>query len=184
MLNYETKYPSKIQLSDGQTLTLTLQDNKERQLITEVNLKEVQLRNIFSQNGFENIRIMEEIKSNQIGCGMRKHIDKDWDIHVRFLNLHERLVSIDAEVETNMEYVEHVTTENWVSVLSEIWDIIRSITNGIWLFHKKSGQYVRQILENITIKMTKFKNQIEWKPIAAVAGIVLLAGLILHDSTK
>lgn len=180
MSNYQTRYPLEVQLTNGQLITLNSNDNKERSLITEVSVNEKSLRDAFSHNGFENVLIMEEVKQHQIGSGMRKHLSNDWDMHIRFLNLHQGLVAIDAEVETNMNYVEHITTDNWISVIYEVWEVIKQLTNQIYLFHKKTGLYVTNVLKDFSIALAKLKEQTEWKPllglgILAVAGISLIA---------
>lgn len=178
MSNYQARYPSQIQLANGNIITLNPTDNKERVLITEVTLNEKSLRDTFSHNGFENVLIMEEIKQYQIGSGMRKHLSNDWDMHVRFLKLHQGLIAIDAEVETNMNYLEHITKENWCSVVYEVWEVIKQLTTKIYLFHKKTGLYVTQILRDFSIALSKFKEQTEWKPVVAV-GILAILGLSL-----
>lgn len=178
MSTYQTRYPLEVQLTNGQAITLNSNDNKERPLITEVALSEKSLRDAFSKNGFESVLIMEEVKQQQIGSGMRKHLSTDWDMHVRFLNLHQGLIAIDAEVETNMNYVEHLTTDNWVSVIYEVWEVIKQLTNQIYLFHKKTGLYVTNILRDFSIALAKLKEQTEWKPILAI-GILALAGISL-----
>ncbi len=184
MSYYQTIYPSKIQLDDNQVIDLTFDDNKNRSLITEVEIGEKALRQGFTTHAFEEVLVMEEVKKDQIGNGMRKHLNKDWDMHVRFLHLHDGFIAIDAEVETNMEYVEHVTKNNWISVLNEVWEIVTEITKKIWIFHKTSGHYVKQVLNYMNIKMNPFKDQTEWKPVVAVVGILALLGLVLYYSKK
>jgi hypothetical protein len=77
---------------------------------------------------------------------MRKHLDDDWDMHVRFFNYHNGLTAIDAEVETSTKYLDHVTRpENWISVIREVWEILKQITNDIRLFHKATGLYVKSV---------------------------------------
>lgn len=112
-------------------LTLSDADRKERILITEVDLEEKAVRNLFKKNGFE-IAFPEEKKTGQSGDGMLKSIDNDWDMHVRFFHFHNGMTAIDAEVETSRKYIEHLTKpENWISVLREVWDILKQITDKI-----------------------------------------------------
>jgi len=172
--NYQTRYPSEIQLTNRQVITLNSNDNKERTLLTEVKVDEKLLRDAFSRNGFESVVIMEEVKQHQIGSGMRKHLSSDWDMHIRFLSLHQGLIAIDAEVETNIDYLEHITTDNWISVIYEIWEVVKQLTNQIYLFHKKTGLYVTQIVKDFSIALSKLKEQTEWKPIVAVGALALL----------
>lgn len=183
-MDYQTQYPLEIQLGNGQILRLSNTDNKNRVLITEVKNDEKTLRGVFSKNGFEEILIMEEVKPMQIGNGMRKHLDTCWDMHVRFLRLHDNMIAIDAEIETHIGYVEHATSGNWISVIYEAWIVLKEVTNEIYLFHKPTGQYITHILKDASIGLKKLQNQIEWKPVLAVLGIIVLLGLALRATRE
>jgi len=177
LTNYQTLYPLEIQLINNQIVRLSDADNKGRVLITEVETEVQHLRYAFSKDGFDDVIIMEVVKENQIGNGMRKHINKYWDMHVRFLALHEGLIAIDGEVETNMDYLEHVIADNWISVIYEVWNVVKKVTSEIHLFHKGTGLYVRQILKDTSMELRRFSYLIEWKPI--VFGIAVFVIVIV-----
>ena len=183
MSQYTTRYPHQIELSNGETVILTYQDNKNRILLLETTARESVLRDAFSQKGFKNTSV-EVVKEHQNGDGMLKHLNKDWDMHVRFLHIHEGLIAVDAEVETSREYVEHITKDNWISVIYEVWEIVEQVTSKIFIFHKTSGQYVTNILKDASIGLTKFKNQIEWKPLVVGSILGVTLGLILKELLK
>lgn len=180
--DYKTQYPSKIRLQNNQVLALTLTSNRDRVLITEVSSDIKKLRDLFAKHGFEDILLTEIVKPKQIGSGMRKYLDTCWDIHVRFFQLHKDLIAIDAEVETNSNFVEHIMEDSWISVLYEIWVIILEIPGGFYLFHKSSNQYVNEILSYMEITLHKTKEkQTEWKPIVAVLGILVVVAALLRS---
>lgn len=164
-------------------MTLSSEDNKNRVLVLETTVEESILREAFSRNGFKETSV-EVVKEYQNGNGMLKHLSYDWDMHIRFLHMHEGLIAIDAEVETSREYIEHVTKENWISVIYEVWAILEQATDKVFLFHKTSGYYVKNILRDVSIGLTKFKNQIEWKPLVIGGMIGVALGLILRELIK
>ncbi len=122
---YETEYPSTVTLyNDPNTYNLTLNDNQERVLITETRSNINELRDIFRNEGFNDTTV-EEKKPFQTGQGVLKRISDDWDMHIRFLSLHDGLIAIDGEVETSRKWVEHNTANNWISVIYEITNILQ-----------------------------------------------------------
>ncbi len=177
MTNYQTHYPAQVELYDGRKIQLNFNDNQERVLITETNTPLSTLQQIFKNEGFSETNV-EEKKAQQITQGIRKSLTNEWDIHVRFLQVHENFIAIDAEVETSREYLEHINGK-WISVIYEITSILEKykIAFGIW--HKKTQNYVRTIIQHGTLVLDEISDKIEWKPIVvgAVAGIAI--GLIL-----
>lgn len=81
------------------------------------------------------VRIFWEM--NQISQGLMKHLTVEWDMHVRFIQIHDNSIGIDVEVETSREYLEHLSGK-WVSVIYEVTNILKKhgVTFGIW--HKQA----------------------------------------------
>lgn len=183
IMDYETQYPGVITLHNDQNQhRLTLDDNRERVLITEVRNSPEELKQIFGQEGFAETSI-EIKKPGQIGNGVLKNLSDEWDMHVRFLNIHDGLVAIDGEVETSRKWVEHNTGDNWISVIYEITGILQKYGIQFSIWHKKMKNYVSNILEHIQIKMNPI-GRIEWKHVAIAAGIVSLIGLTIWGIKK
>lgn len=182
MGNYETQYPSSITLDDDQTYSLSFVDNQNRILVTETNSSLEKLKSIFDQEGFTETMV-EEKKVNQISQGLMKKLTKDWDMHIRFLQIHEGNIAIDAEVETSREYLDHLNGK-WISVIYEVTGILEKygIAFGIW--HKKAQKYVKNILKNGSIVLDEVAGKIEWKPIAIGAAVGIGLGLILRELLK
>lgn len=175
---YETKYPSKILLDNNEIVEISLEDSKQRPLIIEVDIKEEAIRQAFEQHNFSEVLLLEEKKIKQLGNGMRLHLDELWDIHVRLFELHPGHVAIDGEVETHMQYLEHLSKNNWISVLSELLDMMPG-SGKIRLFHKPSGRFVSKILDTMTIQMEKFENQINLKHVLIIIVVALLVGWLI-----
>lgn len=183
MNEYETEYPGVVLLQDDSTqYKLTMEDNQERVLITETNESIEKLQEIFQKEGFNKTSI-EYKKSHQKGNGFLKNLSDDWDMHVRFLQLHDGLIAIDGEVETSRKWVEHNTEDNWISVIYEITNILKKyqVTFSIW--HKKMQRYVTTIVEQMKIQMTPL-GKIQWKHVAIAAGVVAALGLALWGVKK
>ena len=182
MGNYETQYPSSITLYDDQNYSLSFADNQNRVLITEANSSLEKLKSIFEKEGFTET-IVEEKKINQVAQGLMNRLTKDWDMHVRFLQVHEGSVAIDAEVETSREYLDHLNGK-WISVIYEVTNILEKyeITFGLW--HKKAKKYVKNILENGSIVLDEVAGKIEWKPLAIGAAVGIGLGLLLREFLK
>lgn len=178
--SYETKYPSKILLDNDKIIELSLKDAKKRPLLIEVAVKEEVIRDAFEKHGFSEVLLLEEKKTKQIGNGMRIHLDELWDMHVRLFDLHQGYVAIDGEVETHIQYLEHLSKNNWISVISELLNIIPGHPAQIRIFHKPSGRFVRKILDTVTIKMEKFENQINLKHLVIIFVAALLVGWLVY----
>lgn len=182
-MTYTTQYPGVITLhNDPNQYSLTLDDNHDRTLITEVKTSPDELRRIFGQEGFAETSI-EIKKPGQIGNGVLKNLTNDWDMHVRFLNIHDGLVAIDGEVETSRKWVEHNTGDNWISVIYEITGILQKYGIQFSIWHKKMKNYVSNIINHIQIQMNPI-GRIEWKDVAIAAGIISLTGLIIWSVKK
>ncbi len=80
--------------------------------------------------------------------------------------------------------IEHVTKDNWISVIYETWEILKQATDKVYLFHRTTGLYVKNILSDVSIGLTRFNNQIEWKPIVVGAVIGITLGLVLREFLK
>lgn len=183
MNEYVTEYPGTVLLqNDPNQYKLTLDDNQERALITETNTSLDKLQEIFQKEGFNETEI-EYKKPNQIGNGFLKNLSDDWDMHVRFMELHKGLVAIDGEVETSRKWVEHNTEDNWISVIYEITNILKKYQIQFSIWHKKMERYVVNIVEQIKIQMTPLGN-IQWKHVAIAAGITAAIGLTLWGIKK
>ena len=183
MSDYVTEYPSMIKLRDDNvSYTLTVEDNQNRVLITETDLSLDRLRTIFGQEGFSNTMV-EEKKPSQIGQGVLKHLTQEWDMHVRFLRIHQDLIAIDGEVETSREFLEHATEPIWVSVIYEIAEILRKYGVQFIIWHKKLGRYVEQVIQKIQLTM-KPNGKIRWKPIVAAAAIISSIALLVWAISK
>ena len=170
MPDYATKYPGTVKLEGGgPRYKLTIDDNRQRVLITETDAGLDQLYRAFGQEGF-NETVLEYKKPLQIKNGLRKALSDDWDMHVRFIRLHDERIAIDGEVETSTRYVEHNTQDNWISVIYEITDILgkHGIQYSIW--HKKMQKYVVGIVNQMQIRMSPL-GKIRWKHVAIGAGI-------------
>ena len=181
MGKYETNYPGVVQVQEDSTqYKITMNDNQQRILITETNENISTLQKIFQDEGFKETSI-EIKKPHQIGNGFLKNLTDDWDMHVRFIQLHKDMIAIDGEVETSRKWVEHNTKDNWISVIYEITNILKKYQIGYHLWHKKIGKYVVHILEQVKIQMTPI-GKIEWKHVAiaagAIAALVLIAGCV------
>ena len=179
MPNYHTHYPFKVLLHDGREVQLGFNDNQSRILITETNAPLLTLQEVFKSEGFSET-ILEETKPNQISQGFVKRLTQDWDMHVRFLQLHQGYIAIDAEVETSREYLQHIGG-NWISVVYEVTTILQKYRMAFFIWHKTAANYVKTILQNASLILNEIADKIEWKPIVigAVAGIAL--GVILDD---
>ncbi len=180
---YETEYPGIVILEgDSNNHELSLDDNKKRVLITETDTSVDKLQSIFEKEGF-NETIIEIKKPNQIGNGFLKNLSDDWDIHVRFIELHKGRVAIDGEVETSRKWVEHNTKDNWISVIYEVTTILQKYDINFFIWHKKMGKYIENIVEQIKIQMTPL-GKIEWKHVAIGVGIATSIGLLLWGLKK
>jgi hypothetical protein len=179
MPNYHTNYPFKVLLHDGREVQLGFNDNQNRVLITETNAPLLTLQEAFKSEGFSETHL-EETKPNQISQGLVKRLTRDWDMHVRFLQLHQGYVAIDAEVETSREYLQHIGG-NWISVVYEVTTILQKYGIAFFIWHKTAANYVKTIFQNAGLILYEIADKIEWKPIVigAVAGIAL--GRILDD---
>ena len=178
MGNYETKYPASIELhGDYQKYSLNFSDNQNRVLITEANSSVPELKSIFEKEGFSET-ILEEKKINQISQGLMKHLTVDWDMHVRFIQIHDNSIAIDAEVETSREYLEHLNGK-WISVIYEVTNVLEKhgITFGIW--HKQAKKYVDKILENGSLVLDNISGKIKWKPLVIGAAVGIVLGIVL-----
>lgn len=178
MTNYETQYPSLVTFyDDDQQYQLNFDDNQNRVLVPETTTPLQTLNSVFVEEGFSETTV-EEKKINQVSQGLVKKLTPDWDIHVRFIRIHEGSIAIDAEVETSREFLEHLNG-NWLSVIYEVTNILNKhgLQFGIW--HKRTQKYVRQILQNGKFILDDISGKIRWKPIVigAAAGIVI--GLLL-----
>ena len=163
MINYLTYYPSKVTLHDGREFQLNFNDNQNRVLITETNSSLSDLQNLFLKEGFKPTMV-EETKPFQISQGLVKRLTKDWDMHVRFLQIHHGLIAIDAEVETSREFLEHLVG-GWISVIFEVTNILQKYNIQWWLWHKSAGNYVKNILQNGSLILNNISNKTEWKPL-------------------
>jgi len=177
MVNFETQYPSSVMLYDNQKYSLNFDDNQNRALITETVTPLPELKSIFCKEGFTET-LVEEKKINQITQGLVKRLTTDWDMHVRFLQLHDGSIAIDAEVETSREYLEHVNGK-WISVIYEVTNILEKygLQFGIW--HKGAKKYVLKILENGRLTLDNLSGKIKWKPLAVGALVGIGIGLLL-----
>lgn len=180
---YETEYPGTVILEgDSSNHELTLDDNKDRVLITETDTNVDQLQDIFKKEGFNQTSI-EFKKPNQIGDGFLKNLSDDWDIHVRFIELHKGLVAIDGEVETSRKWLEHNTKDNWISIIYEITTILKKYDVKFSIWHKKMEKYIANVVEQMKIQMTPL-GKIEWKHVAIGAGIAAGIGILLWGLDK
>ncbi len=183
MNKYETEYPGVILLQDDSTQhKLTLEDNQERVLITETNTSLEKLQEIFQNEGFNETNI-EYKKSHQKGNGFLKNLSNDWDMHVRFMQLHQGLIAIDGEIETSRKWVEHNTEDNWISVIYEITTILKKYQIQFSIWHKKMQRYVTNIVEQMKIQMTPL-GKIQWKHVAIGTGVIIAVGLALWGVKK
>ena len=177
MNEYDTEYPGVVLLQNDNTQhKLTMEDNQERVLITETNASLEKLQEVFQQEGFGETSV-EYKKPHQIGNGFLKTLSEDWDMHIRFIQLHDGLIAIDGEVETSRKWVEHNTEDNWISVIYEITNILKKYQIQFSIWHKKMQKYVINIVEQMKIQMTPL-GQIQWKHVVIVAGAAAALGLI------
>ncbi|KAG2478108.1 MAG: hypothetical protein NPMRTH1_760013 [Nitrosopumilales archaeon] len=183
MQNYVTEYPGTIQLqNDPRQYKLTLNDNQERILITETNASLEKLQQVFRNEKFDETSV-EYKKPHQIGNGFLKNLSDDWDMHVRFMQMHQGLIAIDGEVETSRKWVEHNTEDNWISIIYEITNILKKYQIQFSIWHKKMKRYVTNIVEQMKIQMTPL-GKIQWKHVAIAAGITAAVGLTLWGIKK
>lgn len=175
-MEYETDYPGAVLLQDDEALyELTIEDNRERVLITETDASVAQLQKAFQNEGFSETSI-EYKKPYQVGNGFLKTLSDDWDMHVRFMQLHDGLIAIDGEVETSRKWVEHNTKDNWISVIYEVSNILQKYHLNFYIWHKKMQRYVVNIVEQMKIQMTPL-GRIQWKHVAIVGGATIVLGL-------
>ena len=144
-------------------------------MITETDASVAQLQKVFQNEGFSETSI-EYKKPYQIGNGFLKTLSDDWDMHVRFMQLHDGLIAIDGEVETSRKWIEHNTKDNWISVIYEVSDILRKYQLNFRIWHKKMQRYIVNIVEQMKIQMTPL-GRIQWKHVAIVGGTVIVFGL-------
>ena len=182
MNEYETKYPGIVLLNDSTRYKLTMDDNQKRVLITETNESLEKLHEIFQNEGFNETSI-EYKKPYQKGNGFLKTLSDDWDMHIRFIQLHDGLIAIDGEVETSRKWVEHNTEDNWVSVIYEITDILEKYQIQFSIWHKKMQKYVVDVVEQMKIQMSPL-GKIQWKHVAIVGGLAILLGLVMWGDKK
>ena len=182
MNEYKTEYPGVVLLDDSTQHKLTMNDNQKRVLITETNENLEKLHEIFQNEGFNETHI-EEKKQHQKGNGFLKTLSDDWDMHIRFIQLHEGLIAIDGEVETSRKWVEHNTENNWISVIYEITNILQKHQIQFSIWHKKMQIYVVEIVEQMKIQMSPL-GKIKWKHVAIAGVIVALLGLIGWEAKK
>jgi len=182
MPDFETSYPSEIVFQDGKKLLLSLNDNQNRVLITETTTSIQTLKTIFANEGF-NETMVEEKKVHQVAQGLMKRLTNEWDIHVRFLELHKGAIAIDAEVETSREYIDHLSGK-WISVIYEVTSILQRHEIKFAIWHGNAQQYVKSVLKNIKLTLSEIQGKIEWKPIVAGAAIGIGIGLILRELLK
>lgn len=179
MTNYETPYPSSVNLyGDPSTHELTYSDNQNRVLITETNSTLQILKSVFMHEGFSET-VLEEKKPNQISQGLMKRLTNDWDMHIRFIQLHSKSIAIDAEVETSREYLEHLTGK-WISVIYEVTGILQKHKLAYAIWHKQEQKYVSNILKNGKLTLDEISGKIAWKPLAIGAIIGIGIGLLLN----
>ena len=175
-MEYEANYPGVVLLQDDETpYKLTIEDNQQRVLITETDADIEQLQKVFQNEGFSETSI-EYKKPYQVGNGFLKTLTDDWDMHVRFMQLHDGLIAIDGEVETSRKWVEHNTEDNWISVIYEVANILKKNQINIYIWHKKMQRYVVDIVEEMKIQMTPL-GRIQWKHVA-IAGAAITLGLV------
>lgn len=182
MNEYKTEYPGVVLLDDSTQHKLTMDDNQKRVLITETNENLEKLYEIFQNEGFNETHI-EEKKQHQKGNGFLKTLSDDWDMHIRFIQLHEGLIAIDGEVETSRKWVEHNTENNWISVIYEITDILQKHQIQFSIWHKKMQIDVVEIVEQMKIQMSPL-GKIQWKHVAIAVGLAALLGLIAWRAKK
>ena len=151
-------------------------------LITETSASLEKLQEVFENDDFSETDI-EYKKPSQIGNGFLKNLTDDWDMHVRFIELHEVLVAIDGEVETSRKWVQHNTEDNWISVIYEITNILKKYQIQFSIWHKKMQRYVINIVEQMKIQMSPL-GTIQWKHVAIAAGIMTVLGLTLLGVKK
>ena len=140
MEKYETEYPGIILVHEDLTQhKLTINDNQQRVLIIETHANLQTLHKVFEKEGFEET-ILEEKKAYQIGNGFRKNLSDEWDMHIRFIRIHQNMIAIDGEVETSTKWLEHNTGNNWISIIYEISSILKKIPNRIISLAQKDWQ--------------------------------------------
>lgn len=184
MANYVTDYPVVVILENNEIATITVDDNRERTLITETESDVDTLTKIFRDEGFNQTSI-EEKKKLQLCDGFRKKISQEWDMHVRFLGIHSERIAIDAEVETSTEYLQHVTKpQHWISVIYEVQNILSKHGINFKIWHKKTGSYIRQIVQKTSLTLLEADGKIKWKPIALGIAILIAATLIIQVLSK
>ena len=182
-MEYETNYPGVVLLQDdGTRHKLTIEDNQQRVLITETDASIEQLQKAFQKEGFSETSI-EYKKSYQVGNGFLRTLSDDWDMHIRFMQLHDGLIAIDGEVETSRKWVEHNTKDNWISVIYEVTNILKKYQINIYIWHKKMQRYVVDIVEQMKIQMTPL-GRIQWKYAAIAGGLTIALGLAVWGIKK
>ncbi len=183
MEKYETEYPGIILVHEDLTQhKLTINDNQQRVLIIETHANLQTLHKVFEKEGFEET-ILEEKKAYQIGNGFRKNLSDEWDMHIRFIRIHQNMIAIDGEVETSTKWLEHNTGNNWISIIYEISSILKKYQIESYLWHRKIGKYVVQILKQMKIQMTPI-GKIQWKHVAIAAGALAAAGIFIWSVKK
>jgi len=177
MADYKTDYPVVVILDNQEISTLTVDDNKERTLITETESTINELTQVFENEGFNQTSV--EIKKDfQLCDGFRKNLSEEWDIHVRFLGLHKDRIAIDAEVETSTKYLDHITKpQYWISVVYEIQDILSKYGIQFKIWHKKAKSYVLQIVKKTSLSLREADGKITWESIGIA--IVLLVAIVM-----
>ena len=179
MANYTTNYPAVVILENKNVETLTIDDNRDRTLITETGSSLKELTEVFGKEGFTQSST-EIKKAFQLCDGFRKKLSEEWDMHIRFLGIHKNQIAIDAEVETSTEYLDHVTKpQYWISVVYEVQDILTKYGIKFRIWHKKAKSYVLQIVQKTTLTLLEADGKIKWKPIALGVAIIVAAALIL-----
>ena len=172
-------YPSSVNIyGDPSAHEITYNDNQNRILITETNSPIQILKSVFIHEGFSET-ILEIKKPDQISQGLMKRLTNDWDMHIRFIQIHPKYIAIDAEVETSREYLEHLTGK-WISVIYEVIGILQKHRLAYAIWHKQEQKYVSTILKNGNLILDEISGKIAWKPLAIGAIVGISIGLLLN----
>ena len=164
-------YPRLVKLDDGTVRRTTANDQKNRNVVVEVDASSKSVRNALEWEGFEETN-MEFRKTGQLGRGMvRRH--EDWQDHVRLFRRGD-YVQIDSEVEVSKAYVEHLTHGSIPAPL-ECLDLIRRHFGTAYLYHKKYRRDIIRVLRErpLWLPDPERKTSVAMALGAAVLGILV-----------
>ena len=173
MNNFEYEYPEKIELDDGQEITLSQEDMKDERYIAIVlpSDKVDYFANFLKTQGFKDATPAWDQGEKY---GLSKIIYDPWEMHIRIFENGQ----IYSHIEVRRDYFEHLDERYIWPVYDEPIKLVKQVTDAIGTLHVKSGEWVRRVITKARVTLSPPSKVTEWRPVAAFAGGIVVGASI------